>query len=69
MIVVDASVLIDALLDDAEAGDRAREVLEADPAWAAPPHLLVEVVAVTRRRLFHGGVRVARAGAAIEASR
>lgn len=61
MIVVDASVLIDALLDDGSAGDAARTALTEDPEWAAPPHLLVEVLSVTRRRVLRGEVKPDRA--------
>lgn len=64
MIVVDASVLIDALLDDGVVGNEARRVLAADTAWAAPPHLFVEFVSVLRRRALRNEVSSARAEAA-----
>ena len=66
MIVVDASVLLDALLDDGPSGSAARAVLEADPAWAAPACLPIEVLSVTRRRLLRGQVTPKRAGDAVE---
>lgn len=67
MIVVDASVLIDALLDDGSTGDGARAVLAEDSEWAAPPHLVVEVLSVTRRRLLRGQVEPGRAADAVDA--
>lgn len=68
MIVVDASVLIDALLDDGPTGVAARTVLSADTGWAAPPHPCIEALSVTRRRLLRteiGGGRAAEAAAAL----
>jgi predicted nucleic acid-binding protein len=44
MIVIDASVLADALIDDGPTGVGARSALAADSHWAAPAHVLVEVV-------------------------
>mgnify|MGYP003423360362 CR=1 FL=1 len=61
MIVVDASVLSDALLDDGPVGVAAREALAVDPHWAAPAHLLVEVMSVIRGRVLGGKVSAARA--------
>jgi predicted nucleic acid-binding protein len=43
MIVVDASVLTDALTDDGEVGDASRAALQRDPHWAAPAHLALEI--------------------------
>ncbi len=67
MIVVDASVLLDALLDDGDAGAAARAALGTDLRWAAPPHLFVEVLSVTRRRLLRGGITRRRAEEAVAA--
>lgn len=67
MIVVDASVLIDALLDDGPAGDASRTALGQDPQWGAPPVLFVEVLSVTRRRLLRKEVTAQRAADAVEA--
>lgn len=67
MIVVDASVVIDALLDDGVAGRVARAVLGEDPNWAAPAHLPVEVLSVTRRRLLRKEIRPGRAADAVAA--
>lgn len=67
MIVVDASALIDALLDDGPAGETARTALEQDTDWAAPPVLFVEVLSVTRRRVLRREVAAQRAADAVEA--
>lgn len=61
MIVVDASALADALMDDGETGDHARRLLAADPGWAAPAHLFVEVLSVLRRKARTGAVSPERA--------
>lgn len=50
MIVVDASVLTNALTDDGQAGVLARTELANDPHWTAPEHLLVEVFSAIRGR-------------------
>ncbi|MFI9273850.1 type II toxin-antitoxin system VapC family toxin [Kitasatospora sp. NPDC052896] len=50
MIVVDASALVLALADQGERGDVARAALAADPDWAAPEHLLIEVMQSLRGR-------------------
>jgi predicted nucleic acid-binding protein len=67
MIVVDASVLADALIDDGPAGDAARAALAADPHWAAPAHLLVEVVSVVRGRALGGKLGPDRAQEIVDA--
>ncbi|GAB3800327.1 type II toxin-antitoxin system VapC family toxin [Micromonospora zhanjiangensis] len=67
VIVVDASVLADALVDDGPVGDAARAELTGDPHWAAPGHLLVEVVSVLRGKLLGGKLGPARAQEAIDA--
>jgi len=67
MIVVDASVLTAALIDDGPVGGAAREALSADPHWAAPAHLLVEVVSAIRGRLLGGKLKPRRAGEAVRA--
>ena len=66
MIVVDASVLADALVDDGPVGDAAR-VFCVDPHWAAPAHLLIEVVSVIRGKTLGGKLGLARAQEAIAA--
>jgi predicted nucleic acid-binding protein len=69
VIVVDASVLADALLLDGEAGERAAAALAADTDWAAPAHLLVEVLSVLRRYHLHGLLTGQRAGEVVQALR
>lgn len=69
MIVVDASVLADALIDDGPVGDAARTILASDPHWAAPAHLLVEVVSVIRGKTLSGKLGLARAEDALAALR
>lgn len=66
MIVVDASALADALTDDGEMGDAARAALTADPHWAAPGHLLVEVMSVIRGKVLGRKLGPARAQEAID---
>ncbi len=67
MIVLDACVLSDALADDGRVGTSARRALTVDPHWAAPAHLLVEVVSVIRGRAMAGKLGPARAREAIDA--
>jgi predicted nucleic acid-binding protein len=67
VIVVDASVLADALVDDGPVGDAARAVLASDPHWAAPAHLLVEVVSVIRGKTLARKLGLARAQEAVAA--
>lgn len=54
MIVVDASVLANALADDGDDGDAARARLVADGELAAPDLIDVETVAVLRKRWIAG---------------
>jgi predicted nucleic acid-binding protein len=67
VIVVDASVLADALLDDGPLGAAARAALTADPYWAAPAHLLVEVLSVIRGKTLGGKLGLTRANEAVAA--
>lgn len=67
MIVVDASVLADALCDDGAVGDRVRRELSEDDHWAAPSYVLVEVLSVVRGRLLGGKINAQRAEDAVEA--
>lgn len=48
MIVIDASVLANAVTDDGPVGARARAVLGRDAHWAGPEHLVVEVFSAVR---------------------
>ncbi|MBY8871061.1 type II toxin-antitoxin system VapC family toxin [Micromonospora sp. PLK6-60] len=67
VIVVDASVLADALVDDGPMGDAARVELSADPHWAAPSHLLVGVLSVIRGKSLGRKPGLARAQEAVDA--
>jgi len=67
MIVVDASVLTAALIDDGPVGAAARDALRADPHWSSPAHLLVEVVSAIRGWVLGGKLKPRRAGDAIRA--
>jgi len=66
VIVVDASLIVDAITDDGERGDLAQAALMSDPHWAAPEHLRVEVTSAIRGRWLAGKMANARADAAIE---
>ncbi len=65
MIVVDASVLVTALADDAADGDLARSRLLADPDLHAPSLVDLEVLSVLRRQLHLGGLDTRRADLAM----
>lgn len=54
MIVVDASVVVDALVVPADRGRRARLVMGRDVEWSAPHHLVVETFAVLRAYTLKG---------------
>lgn len=65
MIVVDASVLVNALADDDADGDLARSRLLADPDMHAPALVDLEVLSVLRRQLRLGRLDTRRADLAI----
>jgi len=65
VIVVDASALALALLDDGPLGDNARTVLTNDTDWAAPAHLLTEVMSVIRGHVLGSNLSLDRASDAI----
>jgi predicted nucleic acid-binding protein len=65
VIVVDAALMVDALTDDGPAGDAAQAELAADPHWAAPEHLRVEVTSAIRGRWLAGKLSDERADAAV----
>lgn len=65
MIVVDASVVVAALLSSSGAGARARERLRLDPDLHAPHLLDVEVTAALRRRVRLGHTDAGRATQAL----
>lgn len=50
MIVLDASVLVNALTDDGPVGQAGRAALAQDVHWAAPEHLVVETFSAVRGR-------------------
>jgi predicted nucleic acid-binding protein len=65
MIVIDASVLIDALTADGPEGQAARKAASADVDWAAPAHVITEVSSGIRGRLLGSKISRARAEEAI----
>ena len=67
MIVIDASVLANALTDDGALGQIARAELARDDHWAAPGHVLVETFSAIRGRLPGAEISDARAHQATEA--
>jgi predicted nucleic acid-binding protein len=67
VLVVDASVFADALLDDGPVGKHARMALDRDDTWAAPHHVYVEVMSVIRGRLLGQKVTFERADDAVVA--
>jgi len=67
MIVPDASVVAHALITDGPLGTMARSALDADDHWAAPQHLVVEVVSTIRGRVLGGKLRVRRGSDAVRA--
>jgi len=56
VIVVDASVLVNAVGDDDEAGRRARDLLRGHPGFVAPDLVDVETTGVLRRRWLAGTI-------------
>ena len=61
MIVIDASVLANALTDDGALGQIARAELASDDHWAAPGHVLVETFSAIRGRLLGAKISDERA--------
>ena len=61
MIVVDASVLANALTDDGPLGQVARAELAQDVHWSGPGHLLGEAFSAVRGRLLGGKIAQERA--------
>ncbi len=66
MIVVDASVLANALGDDGEDGLTARQALRTADGITAPDLVDVETVAVLRKRWLRGTLSTQRFEAAVE---
>jgi predicted nucleic acid-binding protein len=67
VIVVDASALALALLDDGPLGEDARDRLTADPHWVVPAHLLVEVISAIQGKVMGGKITTKRGDDAIVA--
>lgn len=67
MIVIDASVLVNALTDDGAVGDIARVELGNDVHWSGPEHLRVEAFSAIRGRLLGAKITDRRAREAIDA--
>lgn len=66
MIVVDASVVANALADDGDDGDVARRRLISAPGLAAPDLVDVETVSVLRRRWRAGDLTARRFSTAVD---
>jgi predicted nucleic acid-binding protein len=69
VIVVDASALVAALVDDGETGKQSRDALRDDPRWAAPSLLPVEVLASLRGLVLGRKLGTERAADAVTAVR
>jgi predicted nucleic acid-binding protein len=67
LIVVDASVLANALTDDGPIGQASRNGLARDAHWAAPEHLIVETFSAVRGRRLGKKISAARAQDALDA--
>ena len=67
MIVIDASVLANAVGDDEDAGRLARDLLSAQQELAAPDLVDVETTAVLRRRWLAGAITEGRFEQAVTA--
>lgn len=61
MIVIDASVLVEALLPHGPITAAARDRLRRDPHWIAPDHLTAEVVSSIRGHRLGGRITEATA--------
>lgn len=66
MIVLDASVVVNVVADDGEAGDTARQRLRTAGEASAPDLVDVETVSVLRRRWLNGDLDDERFRAAID---
>ena len=67
MIIVDASTLANALIDDGPVGQRSRAQLARDAHWAAPEHLVVQTFSVVRGRHLGSKISGQRALDALDA--
>jgi predicted nucleic acid-binding protein len=68
VIVLDASAISFALLDEGAIGDRCRAALRADPQWVVPEHWLIEVLSVIRGTLIGGKIAADQAADAAAAA-
>jgi len=68
VIVLDASAISFALLDEGAIGDRCRAALRADSQWVVPEHWLIEVLSVIRGNLIGGKIAAAHAADAAAAA-
>jgi predicted nucleic acid-binding protein len=66
VIVVDASVLVNALTHDGPAGRAGRDLLSRDLHWAAPEHLVVEIFSAVRGLHLRGVITTERASDALD---
>lgn len=66
MIVVDASILVDALSDDGERGRNARGLLRDAGSLAAPAHVDSETMSALRRRWLGGRITERRFAEAVD---
>lgn len=69
MIIIDASVLANALTDDGGLGAVGRAELARDTQWAAPEHLIVEAFSAIRGRFLGSRISELRCRDALEALR
>ena len=67
MIVVDASVMANALTDDGPLGQAGRDELARDVHWAGPQHFVVEAFSAIRGRLLGGKINKQRAADVVDA--
>jgi len=67
VIVLDSSVLANALTDDGPVGTHARAELARDPHWTGPDHLVVEVFSTVRGRWLGNRISEQRAEDALTA--
>jgi Predicted nucleic acid-binding protein, contains PIN domain len=67
LIIVDASVLANALTDDGPVGQTSRAELARDVHWAAPEHVVVETFSAVRGRCLGGKISQQRAKDALDA--
>jgi predicted nucleic acid-binding protein len=65
LIVVDASAAFAYLVEGGMSGEWARAVLDAEPEWAAPHVIDLEVTSVVRRRVLRSELKPARARSAL----